>query len=193
MARITLRITMKNFQDEELPHELFLRIWQKTNIKNAFANNMSMDMKLSEAQIYNIVQSGGFLGSWLGKLGKKVVTHIAISFAKNNFSGLLRNIALNLALNAMNEFERRVSRKGVVKAGKGFTLFISNEDNEDMDNVIKIVKSLEDSGILIDGVTEAVKHELKKQEGGFLGALLAPLDVSMVQPVISSVVKNVTG
>ena len=90
----------------------------------------------------------------------------------------------------MNEFERRISRKGVVKAGKGFTLFISNED---MDDIIKIVKSLEDSGILIDGVTEAVKHELKKQEGGFLGALLAPLDVSMVQPVISSVVKNVTG
>ena len=151
---------------------------------------MSMDMKLSEAQIYNIVQSGGFLGSWLGKLGKKVVTHIAISFAKNNFPGLLRNIASNLALNATNEFERRISRKVVVKAGKGFTLFISNED---MDDIIKIVKSLEDSGILIDGVTEAVKHELKKQEGGFLGALLAPLDVSMVQPVISSVVKNITG
>ena len=35
-------------------------------------------------------------------------------------------------------------------------------------------KSLEDSGVLIDGVSEIVKHETKKQEGRFLGAFLAP-------------------
>ena len=40
------------------------------------------------------------------------------------------------------------------------------------DNV-KIIKSLEDSFVLIDEVTKAVKHEIKKQEGGFHGALLA--------------------
>ena len=42
-----------------------------------------------------------------------------------------------------------------------------------MNDIIKIIKSLKDSGVLIDGVTE--QHEIKKQEGGFLGALLAPL------------------
>ena len=47
--------------------------------------------------------------------------------------------------------------------------------NEDIDDVIKIVRFLEDSGVLIDGVTEAVKHEVKNLEGGFLAALLAPL------------------
>ena len=41
-------------------------------------------------------------------------------------------------------------------AGKGFTLFISNED---MDDIIRIINSLEDSRVLIDGVTETVKHE----------------------------------
>ena len=37
-----------------------------------------------------------------------------------------------------------------------------------------MIKSLEDLGVLIDGVTETVKYEMKKQEGGFLGTLLAP-------------------
>ena len=67
-----------------------------------------------------------------------------------------------------------------MRLGKGFTLFISNED---MNDIIKIIKSLEDSGVLIDGITEKVKHEIKKQEDGFLGALLAPLAALIVQPV----------
>ena len=62
-----------------------------------------------------------------------------------------------------------------------------------MNDIIKIIKSLEDSGVLIDGVTETVKHEIKKREGGFIGALLAPLAVPLVQPVISSVVKGISG
>ena len=48
---MTSRITKKNFQDEKLPHELFLTTRQKTKIRNAFANNMSTDMKLSKAQL----------------------------------------------------------------------------------------------------------------------------------------------
>ena len=62
-----------------------------------------------------------------------------------------------------------------------------------MNDIIKIIKSLKDSGVLIDGVTEIVKHEIKKQEIGFIGALLPPLAASMVQPVIFSVVKDING
>ena len=51
-------------------------------------------------------------------------------------------------------------RKGAVTAEKGFALFIWNEDKND---IIKIIKSLENSGVLIDGVTDT--------EGGFIGAL----------------------
>ena len=61
-----------------------------------------------------------------------------------------------------------------------------------MNDIIKIIKSLEDSGVLIDGVTETVKYEEKKQEGKFLGALLATLAASVVRPMISSVVKGVS-
>ena len=62
-----------------------------------------------------------------------------------------------------------------------------------MNDIIKIIKSSEDSGVLIDGVTKTVKHEINKQEGGFSGALLAPLAASLVQPAISSVVKGISG
>ena len=77
-----------------------------------------------------------------------------------------------------------------MRAGKGFILYISNENIND---IIKIIKSLEDLGVFIDEVTETVKHEIKKQKSGFLGALLAALAVSKMQPVISSVVRGISG
>ena len=132
---------------------------------------MSMDIKLSQAQISKIIQSGGLLGFCLGKLGKKVVTDFSIAFAKNNLSGLVRNLASNAASNAINTFERRIRGKGALIAWTGYTFCILNED---VDDTIKIVKSLGDLGVLGDEVTEAVKHEIKKQEGRFLGAKLAP-------------------
>ena len=64
---------------------------------------------------------------------------------------------------------------------------------ENMKDIFKIIKSLEDSGVVIDRVTETVKHEITKQEDGFLGALLAPSAVSIVQPLISSIVKSISG
>ena len=62
-----------------------------------------------------------------------------------------------------------------------------------MNDIIKTIESLEDSGVLIDGITETVKDETRKQEGGPLGALLAPLAAWLVKPVISSVVKGISG
>ena len=72
----------------------------------------------------------------------------------------------------LDKFEREISGQGPVRAGKGLPLFISNENTEE---IIKIVVSLEKSGLLIDGATETVKCEIKKQEGVFLGAM-ADLD-----------------
>ena len=56
-----------------------------------------------------------------------------------------------------------------------------------MNYIIKLEKSLENSGVLIDVVTDTVK----KKKGGFLGALLASLAVSLVEPVISSVAEGI--
>ena len=54
-----LRLHKKNFEDEELPHELFLKTSQTTKIRNAFADNMSTDIKLSKGQISTIIKSDG--------------------------------------------------------------------------------------------------------------------------------------
>ena len=70
--------------------------------------------------------------------------------------GLVGNIALNAASNAINKIERITSGKRVARAGKEFTSLIPNED---MDDIIRIIKLLEGSGVLIDGVTETIKHE----------------------------------
>ena len=56
----TLRISLKMFNGDNLPHELLLTTRQKTKIRNAFDNNTSTDIKLSKAQINEIIQSGGF-------------------------------------------------------------------------------------------------------------------------------------
>ena len=136
-----------------MQHELFLKTRQ-TTCQKTVANDMSADIKLSKAQISKIIQPGGSFGSWLGNLGEKVITDFANLLARDTFPGLISNSSSN----AINKFERTISGKEAVKAEKGFTLFISNED----EHIIKVTKSLEDLDVLIDGVTETVKHEIKK-------------------------------
>ena len=61
----TLRMSLKMFNGNDLPHELLLTTRQKKMLRNAFNDNMSTDLKLSKAQLSKIIQSGGFLGSLL--------------------------------------------------------------------------------------------------------------------------------
>ena len=61
-TRKTLRMNIKMFNGNNLPHELLLTAIQKAKLRNAFKNYMSTDIKLSKAQIFKIFQSGGFLG-----------------------------------------------------------------------------------------------------------------------------------
>ena len=62
-------------------------------------------------------------------------------------------------------------------SGNNTTLIISNNEIEDL---IKWVKSLEDSGLLLKGVTELVQNEIKEQKGGFLSMLLGTLGASLL-------------
>ena len=64
----TLRIVIKVFNKDELPHELLLTTRQSTKLRNAINNNLATDIKLSKAQIKKIKLSGGFLGKLLSKL-----------------------------------------------------------------------------------------------------------------------------
>ena len=92
--------------------------------------------------------------------------------------------------NVINKSEIKIRRKGAASAETGITLYISNED---LNYIIQIIKLSEDLGVLIDAYTETVKRQKKKKKGGFLGALLAPLATSIVQPVISSLSKGLNG
>ena len=111
---------------------------------------------------------------------------MVVPLARDNLPGL----ASHLASNARNEFERKVSGKRAVRARKGFTLFLLNGN---MNDIIKIIKSLEDMDVLIECITKTVKYEIEKQEGGFLPGFLAPLAASLVKSGNYSVVKGVSG
>ena len=77
-----MRVSLKMFNGNNLPHELLLTTRQKTKVTNAFNNYMSTDLKLSKAQISKIIQSGGFLGSLLSKLAGPLMK-VEIPLAKN--------------------------------------------------------------------------------------------------------------
>ena len=62
------------------------------------------------------------------------------------------------------------------------TLIISNDE---MDDILKIVKSLENSGVLLKGVSETIQHEAKEQRRGFLGMLLGTLGASLLGDILS--------
>ena len=79
---VTLRMNIKMFNGNNLPHELLLTTRQKTKLRNAFENNMSTDIKLSKAQISKIIQSGGFLGSLLSQI-TDLLMKVAVPLAKN--------------------------------------------------------------------------------------------------------------
>ena len=145
---------------------------------------MSTDIKVSKTQVFKTIQSGGSLGGFLANLGKKNTNKCCYSFSQSCLPGLVTNLTYTI-----NKFERKISKKGAVRTEKAFTSFFSNED---MNDNIQIIKSSEDSGVLIDGVTETVKHEINKQEGRFLEPLLAPLVALLVQPVVSSVAKEIS-
>ena len=63
-------------------------------------------------------------------------------------------------------------KQKVVGSGGHTTLIISNDDMQDL---LKIVKSLKDSGLLLNGITETVKNGVKEQKGGFFSMLLGKL------------------
>ena len=80
-------MSLKMFYGNNLAHEILLKTRQKTKLRNAFNNNMSTDIKLSKAQISEIIQSGGLLGSLLSKLAGQLMK-VAVPLAKNILAAL---------------------------------------------------------------------------------------------------------
>ena len=71
--------------------------------------------------------------------------------------------------------------KKILGSGHNTTLIVSNDEMED---ILKIVKSLEDSGRLLKGVSETIKHESEGQRGGFYSMLLGTLGASLLSNIL---------
>ena len=163
----TLWMSLKMFAGVDLPHELLLGARQKTELINAFNNKTSTDLKLSKAQISKIIQSERFLRTLLSKLAGPLMK-VAIPLAKNVL-GLLGITAAASVIDA--GIQKKIHGSGTT------TLIISNEE---MNDIMKIVQALEDSNILLKGVTKTIKNETKEQKGGFLSMLLGTLGASLL-------------
>ena len=57
--------------------------------------------------------------------------------------------------------------------------------NNEMDDILKIVNFLEDSGVLLKGISETIQHEVKEQRGGFLSMLLGTLGACLLGGMLS--------
>ena len=104
---------------------------------------------------------------------------VALPLAKN----VLAPLGLTAAMSAINgSIQKKIHGSGVTKgagATKGAGVKLINEQ-EDMNDIMKIIKALENSGILLKGVSKAIKNETKEQKGGFLSMLLGTLGASLL-------------
>ena len=162
----TLRIGIKIFNKEDLPHELLLTTRQSTKLRNAINNNLTTDIKLSKAQIKKLIQSGGFLGTLLSKLAGPLMK-VALPLAKN----VLAPLDLTAAMSAIDGSIKKKIHGSVIK--------LINEQ-EDMNDIMKIIEALENSGILLKGVSKTIENETKEQRGGFLSMLLGILGATLL-------------
>ena len=168
----TLRLGIKNFNKDELPHELLLTTRQNTKLRNAINNNLATDIKLSKAQIKKLIQSGGFSDKLLSKLAGPLMK-AAMPLAKN----VLAPLGLTAAMCAIDgSKQKKIHGSGATKWA-GVKLII---EQEDMNDIMKIIEALENSGILLKGVSKTIENETKEQRDGFLGMLLGTLGASLL-------------
>ena len=119
-----------------------------------------------------MMQSGGFSGNLLSKLAGPLIK-VAMQLAKN----VLAPLGLTADMSAIDgSIKKKMLGSGTT------TLMISNNE---MNDIIKIVKSLEDSGVLLKGISKTIQHEAKEQKGGFFSMLLGTLSASLLGNLLS--------
>ena len=126
---------------------------------------MATDIKLRKAQRKKLIQSGELLGHLLSKLAGPLMK-VALPLAKN----VLALLVLTAAMSAIDgSIQKKIH-------GSGVKLIIEQEDMNDM----KIIEALENSGILLKGVSKTIENETKEQRRGFLSMLLGTLGTSLL-------------
>ena len=182
-TKITLNLSLNVFgysnDENNFPHKLLLSNTQVSKLRIVFANDSSANMKLSKTQLHKIGQTGGFLSRLLGPLLKTGLPLIG-----NVLNPLAKIVLIPLGLTAAASAADAAILKEMFGSGtrpsslaSHTTLIISNEE---MNDIKKIIKSLEEFSLLIKGVSKIITNESKEQKGWFLSMLLGSLGPSLL-------------
>ena len=171
ILRLSSNMVGNSNNETNFPHKLLLTNRQILSLRKAFNNHTSADIKFSKAQLTKM-QKGVFLRflAPLLKSGLPLLKSVIKPF------GMLGLTA------AASSTDAAINEK-ILGSGNHITLIISNDDMQDL---LKIVKSLEDSGILLDGITETVENEIKEQKRGFLSMLVGTLGASLLGNMLAA-------
>ena len=124
-----------------------------------------------------IGQSEGFLGRLLGPILKT-----GLALIENALKPLAKSALIPIGLKAAESVKDEAIHKKMFGSCTT-TLIISNEE---MNDIMKIIKSLEESSLLIKRISETIKKEAKEQKGRFLIMLLGTLAASLLDNLLSS-------
>ena len=123
-----------------------------------------------------MIQSREFLGRLLGPLLKT-----GLPLMKNVVKPLAKSILIPLGLTAATVADAGIRKKSL---GSGTTALIIS--NDEMKDIIRTAKSLQDSYLLLKGVNKTIQNEAKEQKGGFLSMLLVTLGTSLLGNILAS-------
>ena len=140
---------------------------------------------LSKTQLSKMIQSGELLGRLLGPLLKT-----GLPLMKSVIKTLAKSVLVLLGLTAAAAAAADAGIDKIILGSSHNNNAILIISNNEMDDVLEIVKSLEDSGTLLKGVSETIQNEAKEQRGGFLSMLLGTLSAFLLGDLVT---KNVSG
>ena len=167
--KILLNVVSDSNDENNFSHKLLLTNTQVSKLRKSFANN------LSKTRLHKTGQSRELLARLLGPLLKTGLPLIG-----NVLKPLAKSVLIPLGLTAAASATVAAIRKKLF--GSGNTTLISNEE---MNDIMKIIKSLQESDLLIKCVSETIKSEAKKEQGGFLSMLLGILGASLLRNLLT--------
>ena len=177
--------------ETNFPHKLLLTNTQASEIRKTFVNGSSANIKFSKTQLSKMIQSGGFVGNFLDLLNRdkslllnQIKCLEKLLMKRINY---LKKVAINDIIKIATD------SKNVIKDFKNASDKVRGTDITVTDNeikdIIKAIKSLENRGILLKGTTK----KITSQEGGFFNFLrpLMTAALSLIKSVLTPLAKSV--
>ena len=165
--KISSNVVGDSNDENNFPHKLLLTNTQVSKLCKTFANGSSANIKLSKIQLHKIGQSVGFWVILLGPLPKARLP-LKRNVHKPSDKTVLIPSGLTATAAAVQLFIRKCLDTKLITS------------NVKMNHIMEITKYLEESELLIKGVSERIKNEAKEQKKEFLGSLLGTLGASLL-------------